>query len=81
MMSEKRHGAWLPLFESEIENQSEGIIGCDAVRGYKCSVCDEPTRVMENGEHLIADYCPDCGAKMDAKVLRGEIVQDEYITR
>ena len=32
-MSEKQHGAWLPIFESETKGCDEGLIGCDAVRG------------------------------------------------
>lgn len=80
-MDEKKHGAWLPIFESETKGCDEGLIGCDAVTGYKCSVCDEPTIVMENGEHMISDYCPCCGTKMDARVRKGEIIYDEILIK
>lgn len=80
-MSEKQHGAWLPIFESETKGCDEGLIGCDAVTGYKCSVCDEPAIIMKNGKHMISDYCPCCGAKMDARVRKGEIIYDEILIK
>ena len=42
---------------------------------------DEPTIVMENGEHMISDYCPCCGMKMDARVRKGEIIYDEILIK
>lgn len=80
-MSDKQHGAWLPIFESETKGCDEGLIGCDAVRGYKCSVCDEPAIIMKNGKHMISDYCPCCGTKMDARVRKGEIIYDEILIK
>lgn len=78
---ERKHGAWLPIFESETKGCDEGLIGCDTVTGYKCSVCDEPTIIMKNGEHMISDYCPCCGTKMDARVRKGEIIYDEILIK
>lgn len=47
-----RHGRWIP---TELR-KSFGTLN-----GFKCSLCDKGRMIREN-------YCPNCGAKMDAEV-------------
>lgn len=52
-----RHGRWIPKMII--------IGGCDHFFGMKCSVCGEDALNAE-GVDFLTDFCPSCGAKMDA---------------
>ena len=35
----------------------------------------------EKRKHMISDYCPCCGTKMDARVRKGDIIYDEILIK
>ena len=53
-----RHGKWVQRFIK--------IGGQDFKHGMQCSVCGESALNAE-GDDFLTDYCPFCGAKMDAE--------------
>lgn len=53
-----RHGKWIPRYIK--------IAGRDYKHGMQCSVCAEPALDVE-GDDYLTDYCPWCGARMDAE--------------
>lgn len=53
-----RHGKWIPRYIK--------IAGQNYKHGMQCSVCAEPALDAE-GDDYLTDYCPNCGARMDAE--------------
>lgn len=53
-----RHGMWLP--------KHHYIAGYEFVSGHICSECGDDALNAE-GDEFLTDYCPNCGAKMDAE--------------
>lgn len=53
-----RHGMWLP--------KHHYIAGYEFVSGHICSECGDDALNAE-GDDFLTDYCPNCGAKMDAE--------------
>lgn len=53
-----RHGMWLP--------KHHYIAGYEFVSGHICSECGDDALNAE-GDEFLTDYCPTCGAKMDAE--------------
>lgn len=52
------HGEWLSWKEAD-----NFIPSPDR---HECSVCHDAAQVLVNGLELLSDYCPNCGARMDA---------------
>lgn len=52
------HGEWLSWKEAD-----NFIPSSDR---HECSVCHDAAQVLVNGLELLSDYCPNCGARMDA---------------
>ncbi len=52
------HGEWLSWKEAD-----NFIPSPDR---HECSVCHDSAQVLVNGLELLSDYCPNCGARMDA---------------
>lgn len=59
-----RHGQWIPIMHHD-------VFGKEFVSHHKCSVC-EGDALYEcanyDAEEELSNYCPNCGAKMDAEV-------------
>lgn len=59
-----RHGRWIPIMHQD-------VFGKEFVSHHKCSVC-EGDALCEcanyDAEEELSNYCPNCGAKMDAEV-------------
>lgn len=64
---EVRHGKWIPVdsYSAFGGDEATWIAHGNPVAFYYCSVCGEQTYAGEDGEPLITDYCPNCGAKME----------------
>lgn len=54
-----RHGKWI------LEREPNGKPYC-----FHCSVCDDDFHYI--GITVAYDYCPNCGAKMDIRRVKGE---------
>lgn len=48
---ELKHAKWIPV------KNSRG--------GHECSLCNYYAPSFKTGDEWLADYCPNCGAKMD----------------
>lgn len=53
-----RHGKWLP--------KHHYVAGHEFVSGHICSECGDDALNAE-GDEFLTDYCPNCGARMDAE--------------
>lgn len=53
-----RHGRWLP--------KHHYIAGYEFVSGHICSECGNDALNAE-GDDFLTDFCPNCGARMDAE--------------
>lgn len=51
-----RHGRWISWAEAGNCVPSENR--------HECSLCHDAAQVLCNGDELLSDYCPNCGAKM-----------------
>ena len=59
-----RHGRWNPVMHRD-------IFGKEYVYRHACSKCNEYAlcdRANYDSEEVLSEYCPNCGAKMDAEV-------------
>ena len=69
---ERKKGRWIPVdsYSAFGGDEATWIAHGNPVAFYYCSECKEEAYAGEDGEPLLTDYCPNCGADM-----RGE--QDE----
>ena len=69
---ERKKGRWIPVdsYSAFGGDEATWIAHGNPVAFYYCSECKEEAYAGEDGEPLLTDYCPNCGAYM-----RGE--QDE----
>ena len=59
-----RHGVWKPVM-------LKNVFGQEFVYRHACSICCEYALhecANYDAEEELSDYCPNCGAKMDAEV-------------
>lgn len=57
-------GYWKPVTMSEATGYDPDYSGDDQLYGYMCSECNTFAHENSEGEQLLTDYCPNCGAKM-----------------
>ena len=57
-------GKWLADRESELTGFDYALAGCDPVIGYACSRCKTNAALDCNGEFVLDNFCPVCGAPM-----------------
>ena len=69
---ERKKGRWIPVdsYSAFGGDEATWMAHGNPVAFYYCSECKEQAYAGEDGDSLLTDYCPNCGAKM-----RG--VQDE----
>ena len=69
---ERKNGRWIPVdsYSTFGGDEATWMAHGNPVAFYYCSECKEQAYAGEDGESLLTDYCPNCGADM-----RG--VQDE----
>ena len=69
---ERKKGRWIPVdsYSAFGGDEATWMAHGNPVAFYYCSECKEQAYAGEDGESLLTDYCPNCGADM-----RGE--QDE----
>ena len=70
--TERKKGMWIPVdsYSAFGGDEATWMAHGNPVAFYYCSECKEEAYAGEDGEPLLTDYCPNCGADM-----RGE--QDE----
>lgn len=63
------HGEWIPVdsYSAFGGDEATWMAHGNPVAFYYCSHCKEQAYAGEDGESLITEYCPNCGAKMDGK--------------
>lgn len=59
-----RYGCWRPVHASEATGWDPKIAGSDPIWGYMCTNCRNEAIFDCNDEHVLSDYCPNCGAHM-----------------
>lgn len=64
---ERPKGRWIPVdsYSAFGGDEATWMAHGNPVAFYYCSECKEQAYAGEDGESLITDYCPNCGAKMD----------------
>lgn len=60
-----RHARWRPIHASAATGWNPLIAGSDPIWGYICTNCRNEAIFDCNDEHILSDYCPNCGARMD----------------
>ena len=72
---ERKKGRWIPVdsYSAFGGDEATWMAHGNPVAFYYCSECKEQAYAGEDGEPLLTDYCPNCGADM-----RGE--QDDQST-
>ena len=61
-----RRGHWIPIYASELTGWNPEFTGCDPIAGYRCSRCGADAILSCNDDFVLSNYCPNCGAKMEA---------------
>ena len=66
---ERKKGKWIPVdsFSAFGGDEATWMTHGNPIAFYYCSECKEQTYAGEDGEPLLTDYCPDCGADMRGK--------------
>lgn len=66
---ERPKGRWIPVdsYSAFGGDEATWMAHGNPVAFYYCSECKEQAYAGEDGESLITDYCPNCGAKMDCE--------------
>lgn len=61
-----RVGRWIPVhsFEACGGDETAWLAQGDPIVFYYCSECKEHAYAGEDGESLLTDWCPNCGARM-----------------
>ena len=64
---ERPNGRWMPVdsYSAFGGDEATWMAHGNPVAFYYCSECKEQAYAGEDGESLITDYCPNCGAKME----------------
>lgn len=61
-----RIGFWTPIHASTLVGWNPAFAGYDPILGYQCSLCGNEAIFSCNDMFVLSDYCPKCGAKMEA---------------
>ena len=63
---ERKKGRWIPVdsYSAFGGDEATWIAHGNPVAFYYCSECKEEAYAGEDGEPLLTDYCPNCGADM-----------------
>lgn len=63
---ERKKGKWIPVdsYSAFGGDEATWMAHGNPVAFYYCSVCKEQAYAGEDGESLITDFCPNCGADM-----------------
>lgn len=63
---ERKKGHWVPVDSLSAfgGDESAWISRGNPIAFYYCSECKEQAYAGEDGESLLTDFCPDCGADM-----------------
>ena len=66
---ERPKGEWIPVdsYSAFGGDEATWMAHGNPVAFYYCSECKEQAYAGEDGESLITDYCPNCGADMRGK--------------
>ena len=66
---ERPKGKWIPVdsYSAFGGDEATWMAHGNPVAYYYCSECKEQAYAGEDGESLITDYCPNCGADMRGK--------------
>lgn len=68
-----KRGHWMNIMMSEAAGWDLSLTGGkDAVCETVCSVCGGGCAFGGDGEVLLSQYCPDCGARMDGEQNEGK---------
>jgi hypothetical protein len=64
---EPKTGWWIPVDSFSAYGGDEATWGAhgNPIAFYYCSECKEHAYAGEDGESLLTDFCPHCGAKME----------------
>ena len=62
---ERKKGRWIPVdsYSAFGGDEATWMAHGNPVAFYYCSECKEQTYAGEDGESLLTDYCPNCGAE------------------
>ena len=65
--AEPKRGKWIPVdsYSAFGGDETTWMAHGNPVAFYYCSECKKQAYAGEDGESLITDYCPNCGAKME----------------
>lgn len=59
-------GRWRPVYDADAYEGVPEFAGPEQIAGYECSVCGWVAAYMDcNGEYILPDVCPGCGADME----------------
>lgn len=59
-------GRWRPVYDADAYLGIHEFAAPDEIVGYECTACLWVAAYMDcNGEYVLPDVCPNCGAKMD----------------
>ena len=63
----QKHGKWIPVdsYSAFGGEESAWMAHGNPVAYHYCSECKNQCYVNEEGEELLTDYCPNCGARME----------------
>lgn len=66
---ERKEGKWIPVdsFSAFGGDESMWMAHGNPIAFYYCSNCKEQAYAGEDGQSLITDFCPNCGADMRTK--------------
>ena len=65
--TERKKGKWIPVdsFSAFGGDEAMWMAHGNPVAFYYCSECKEQAYAGEDGESLLTDFCPSCGARME----------------
>lgn len=67
--AERKKGTWIPVdsYSAFGGDEATWMAHGNPIAFYYCSECKKQARAGEDGESLLTDYCPDCGAEMEGE--------------
>ena len=73
---EQRTGRWIPVdsYSAYGGDEEAWMAHGNPTAFYYCSECKEQNYMGEDGEPLLTEYCPSCGARMQGWRLRHESI-------